>query len=158
MEGYFRTHYNKIQTEAQKGIDNLIEILESPINPDELKENKLQNACESKKEALTAINYISNNSELSGKRKKEIISSLEKAFDTLIETVGYSYVINGVTIDENEGLTPDIQKNISRAKRIAFEISIDIAETIDILRENEEVKQKKIDNLQPGSIIEMFDE
>lgn len=163
MAGYFQSNIKQIQEKALMGIDNLIEILEAPINMVDIKENKLQNACESKKEALTSINYISNRSNLIGKRKEQIIRALENAFDTLIDVVAYQFQIKDSEVSKNKeqsdfeivgGLASDLQKSVSRAKKIAFEIVISISETIDQLREDEKLKEQKVQNIKKPSIQE----
>jgi hypothetical protein len=162
MQSFLKNRFKTVQKQAQNAIDNLIEILEAPIDLNEVAENRLKMACESKKEAYTSITYISTNSELSGRRKREIISALEDAFDTLMNVVNQPYQIkeeeeydelgNFKTI--KKGLPSDIQKSIAQAKRIAYEICISISRTIDELSESEETKQFKIDNIKPSSIIE----
>lgn len=162
MQTFLKSQAKLIQLKSQRAIDNLIEMLEEPIDIDEITENKLKMACESKKEAYRTITYISNNSELTNDRKQEIVTALKKAFKTLMDVVGYKYQIKakfitdekGKILETIKGITADLQKSVAQAKKIAYEICIDISQTIDELTASEETKQYKIDNIKAPSIIE----
>lgn len=161
MQTFLKSQAKLIQLKSQRAIDNLIEMLEEPIDIDEITENKLKMACESKKEAYRTITYISNNSELTNDRKQEIVTALKKAFKTLMDVVGYKYQIKAKVITDEKGkileikgITADLQKSVAQAKKIAYEICIDISQTIDELTASEETKQYKIDNIKAPSIIE----
>lgn len=161
MQTFLKSQAKLIQLKSQRAIDNLIEMLEEPIDIDVITENKLKMACESKKEAYRTITYISNNSELTNDRKQEIVTALKKAFKTLMDVVGYKYQIKAKVITDEKGkileikgITADLQKSVAQAKKIAYEICIDISQTIDELTASEETKQYKIDNIKAPSIIE----
>ena len=161
MQTFLKSQAKLIQLKSQRAIDNLIEMLEEPIDIDVITENKLKMACESKKEAYRTITYISNNSELTNDRKQEIVTALKKAFKTLMDVVGYKYQIKAKVITDEKGkileikgITADLQKSVAQAKKIAYEICIDISQTIDELTASEETKQYKIDNIKAPSIIQ----
>lgn len=147
MRSYLQERQKEYKKASGNAITQLTTALKSDIDLENLKDNKLLNAVKGKEEALKSIMSISNSSEIDSKVNNNILKALEMAFNSCL------CVLN---LEIKEDLPDDILYSVSKAKAESERILRLIADKIDYIRDYEDIKQIKIDNVKKESLIERF--